>query len=106
MESISVPTLHTNRLMLILAPIGAAHSLGVFNLWSHPDVCRYSGPVVDYDGNVLDTPCTTIDQSDRIIEFWEQAARDGWASDGPFASGVRFRDVHGNGWFQRHLSRP
>ena len=76
MESISVPTLHTNR--LILAPIGAAHSRSVFNLRSHPDVCRYSGPVVDYDGNVLDTPCMTMDQSDSIIEFWEQAARDGW----------------------------
>ena len=76
MESITLPTLHKNRLTLV--PIGAAHSLGVFNLWSNPDVCRYSGPVVDYGGNVLDTPCTTIDQSDKIIEFWEQAARDGW----------------------------
>ena len=61
MESIALPSLRTNRLTLV--PIGAAHSLCVFNLWSNPDVCRYSGPVVDYDGNVLDTPCTTIDQS-------------------------------------------
>ncbi len=76
MKPIALPTLHINR--LTLAPIGAVHSLGVFNLWSHPDVYRYSGPVVDYDSNVLDTPCTTMDQSDKIIEFWEQAARDGW----------------------------
>ena len=76
MELITLLTLHTKR--LILVPIWAAHSLGVFNLWSNPDVCRYSGPVVDYDGNILDTPCTTVGQSDKIIEFWEQAARDGW----------------------------
>ena len=76
MESIALPSLHTKR--LILAPMGAAHSAGVFNLRSHPDVCRYSGPVVDYDGNVLDMPCTTVGPSDKIIGFWEQAARDGW----------------------------
>lgn len=76
MQSIIVPSLNTDRLKLV--PIGAAHSLAVFNLWSNADVCRYSGPVVDYDGNVIDTPCTTVDQSDRIIEFWEQAAREGW----------------------------
>ena len=34
--------------------------------------------MVDYHGNVLDTPCTTVGQSDKIIEFWDQAARDDW----------------------------
>ena len=75
-EPISVPSLPTDR--LLLTPIGAAHSRGVFDLWSNPDVCRFSDRVVDYDGNVLDTPCTSVRQSDKIIEFWEQAARDGW----------------------------
>ncbi|MDE0452746.1 MAG: GNAT family N-acetyltransferase [Gammaproteobacteria bacterium] len=76
MEPISIPTLHTDR--LTLTAMEAAHSRGVFELWSHPDVCRYSGQVVDHDGNVIRTPCTTESQSDRIIEFWVRAARDGW----------------------------
>ena len=52
MEPISIPTLHTDR--LTLTAIEAAHSRGVFELWSHPDVCRYSGQVVDHDGNGAD----------------------------------------------------
>ena len=75
-ETLTVPTLHTDR--LLLTPIEPAHSRGVFDLWSHPEVCRYSGEIVDYDGNVIDTPCRTKSQSDKIIEFWLRAARDGW----------------------------
>ena len=58
MEPISVVPLSTDR--LLLTPISVAHSGGVFALWSNPDVCRFSGRVVDYDDNVLDTPCTTV----------------------------------------------
>lgn len=76
MEPVAVPTLHTDR--LLLTPIDPAHSRGIFDLWSDPEVCRYSGEVVDYDGNVIDTPCTTRAQSDRIMEFWLHAAHDGW----------------------------
>ncbi len=62
-EATAVPTLHTDR--LLLTPIEPALSRGVFDLWSHPQVYRYSGEIVDYDGNVIDTPCTTESQSDR-----------------------------------------
>ncbi len=76
MKPISVEPLYLDR--LLLTPISAAHSRGVFELWSNPDVCRFSGRVVDYDDNVIDTPCTTVGQSDKIIEFWVRAACEGW----------------------------
>lgn len=34
--------------------------------------------MVDYDGNVIETPCSSQSQSDRILEFWVRAAHDGW----------------------------
>ena len=55
-----------------------AHSADVFKLWSDPAVCRYSGTVRDYDGNVIAMPAASSDHSDRIIDFWIRAAEDGW----------------------------
>ncbi len=54
------------------------HSSGVFELWSDPDVCRYSGVVTDYDRNIIPMPATSSANSDRIIDFWLRAAEDGW----------------------------
>ena len=56
------------------------HSEGMFELWSDADVCRYSGVVKDYDGNVLPTPIQTQAHSDLIIDFWLRAAADEWGS--------------------------
>ena len=61
-----------------MAPLSMAHSAGVFELWSDPDVCRYSGIVKDYTGNVIPMPAATSKDSDRIIAFWIRAAEDGW----------------------------
>ena len=50
----------------------------MYALWSDPDVCRYSGEVLDYEGNLIPTPVSGSVFSDKIIDFWERAAQDGW----------------------------
>ena len=74
--SLTVPTLTTRRLRL--EPISPKHSQGMFDLWSDADVCRYSGIVRDYDGNVIDLPASSCEDSNRILDFWLSAAADGW----------------------------
>ena len=54
------------------------HSAGMFALWSHPEVCRYAGPVADYDRNPIPMPAANAAASDLIIDFWLRAAADGW----------------------------
>ena len=58
-----------------MEPLGLRHSHGMFLLWSSPDVCRYAGPSVDWDGHRIRLPATTPADSDKIIEFFERAAR-------------------------------
>ena len=73
---IRIPTLQTER--LTLEPLAMSHSSGVFELWSDPEVCRYSGVVRDYAGEVINMPAASSNDSDRIIDFWIRAAEDGW----------------------------
>jgi len=73
---ITIPALTTERLSLV--PLAPTHSRLMFDLWSNPDVCRYSGIVSDYDGNQLPIPTTTVAVSDKIIDFWQRACADGW----------------------------
>ena len=73
---IRIPTLQTER--LLLEPLEMRHSSGVFALWSDPEVCRYSGMVRDYAGEVINMPAASSSDSDRIIDFWIRAADDGW----------------------------
>ncbi|MEQ8734877.1 MAG: GNAT family N-acetyltransferase [Rhodospirillaceae bacterium] len=63
---------------LTLEPLSFAHSHGMFQLWSDADVCKYVGPVKDYAGAPIHMPVTTSANSDRIIDFWIKAAKDGW----------------------------
>lgn len=71
-----IPTLETRRLKLV--PLDASHSAGMFRLWSDPDVCRYSGVVTDRHGTIIEMPAASAHESNRIIEFWLDAAADGW----------------------------
>ncbi len=71
-----LPTLATERLSLV--PLAQPHSRLMFELWSHPEVCRYSGIVSDYEGNQLPMPAATPAVSDKIIDFWQRAGADGW----------------------------
>ncbi len=68
--------LETSRLVLV--PISLVHSSGMFALWSNAEVCRYSGPIRDYDGLPIASPVRDAAQSDRIIDFWMRARLDGW----------------------------
>lgn len=71
-----VPECHNE--WLELTPLTQKHSAGMFALWSDVRVTQYSGPVKDYDGNAIKMPATTVQDSDRIIDFWLRAASDGW----------------------------
>lgn len=74
--SLNIPSLTTDRLQLV--PLSYAHSQGMYQLWSCPEVCEYSGVVCDYDRNVLPMPAGSEEVSDKIIDFWLRAAADGW----------------------------
>jgi [ribosomal protein S5]-alanine N-acetyltransferase len=62
---------------MVLEPMSAQHSDGMFALWSDPEVCRYSGPLVDASGVPIESPVEIRADSDRIIDFWLRAASDG-----------------------------
>jgi len=67
-QDIQLPTLHTERLHL--EPINISHSMGMFELWSHPKVCEYSGPAVDLEGDQIQLPALTPADSDKIIHYF------------------------------------
>ncbi len=77
------------------------HSKGMFDLWSDAEVCRYSGPVTDYDGNSIAMPAATKADSDLIIDFWRRAANHGWgfrwamvmAGPGEFTGTIGFNSL-------------
>ncbi len=71
-----IEDIETDR--LLLTELSFAHSEGMFDLWSHPDVCRYSGVVTDYDRIEIPMPAASRAESDKIIDFWQRAAADGW----------------------------
>lgn len=73
---IFIPEIETPRLLMV--PLAVAHSRLMFDLWSDPEVCRYSGAVSDYEGKPLAMPAASAAVSDRIIDFWERATADGW----------------------------
>lgn len=74
--TLRIEDIETER--LLLTALSLDHSEAMFRLWSHPDVCRYSGTVTDYDRNEIPMPATSREDSDKIIDFWQRAAVDGW----------------------------
>lgn len=99
MAALQIPTLSTARLRL--EPLTAAHSAGMFALWSREEVCRYSGPAVDANGLSIALPATSPLESDRIIDFFVQRAAAGlgfrWAMitepEGMFVGAVGFNHL-------------
>ena len=69
---IAPPSLSTER--LLLEPLDRHHSRGMFLLWSHEEVCRHTGPALDWAGDPIRLPATTSADSDKIIEFFKCAA--------------------------------
>ena len=78
-EGVAVPTLICER--LILQPLSAAHSAGMFAMWSQAAVCEYSGVAYDVRGEPIVLPARTPADSDKIIDFFVKSA----------AAGTRFR---------------
>lgn len=68
MSELNIPRLTSSRLFLV--SLSRAHSPGMFDLWSEPDVCAYSGPVEDSHGLSVPLPAAAPSDSDRILEFW------------------------------------
>lgn len=91
--------------------MGDAHAAGMFALWSDPDVCRYSGPLVDADGRPIRSPVAAVADSDRIIAFWTTACREGrgcrWAltlrSSGAFVGSAGFNSLGPCSEYAYHL---
>ncbi len=75
-ENLIVPDLTTKRLHL--EPLTDEHAEGMFTLWSDARVCLYSGEVTDRNGAIIDVPVKTRNDSNRILDFWSAAQRDGW----------------------------
>ncbi len=74
--ALQIEDIETERLRL--TALSFKHSRPMFSLWSHPDVCRFSGTVTDYDRVEIPMPAASSEDSDRIIDFWQRAAVDGW----------------------------
>jgi ribosomal-protein-alanine N-acetyltransferase len=106
---VDVPTLLTERLRL--EALAAGHSDGMFALWSSPDVCRYSGPLTDCDGKVLPSPVHSRADSDKILDYWIAAQRDGWGfrwalllrESGEFAGTAGFNSLGACSEYAYHL---
>lgn len=78
-KALTVPTLMSER--LILQPLSATHSSGMFAMWSQAAVCEYSGAAFDQYGEPITLPAETPADSDKIIDFFVRSA----------ANGTRFR---------------
>jgi ribosomal-protein-alanine N-acetyltransferase len=63
---------------LLLTALSFEHSEAMYQLWSNPDVCRYSGLVTDYDRREIPMPAASAAESDKIIDFWLRASADEW----------------------------
>jgi len=64
----NITTMISTRLRL--EPLTHAHSQGMFELWSEPEVCRYAGSASDLNGNEVQLPAVSTADSDAIIEFF------------------------------------
>jgi ribosomal-protein-alanine N-acetyltransferase len=110
-SALVAPTLLTER--LVLEPLTLAHSAGMFAMWSHPEVCRHSGPAHDIGGRPIRLPAQSAADSDKIIAFFLHGAAAGvrfrWAmltrDEGAFAGAVGFNRLGGCSELAYHL-RP
>ena len=78
-EPFTVPHLTCGR--VVLQPLSAIHSPGMFAMWSQAAVCAYSGAAFDWRGEPITLPAVTPADSDKIIDFFVRSA----------AAGTRFR---------------
>ncbi len=99
MSDLDVPVLEGERLRL--EPLAPSHSDGMFELWSHPLVCEHSGPCEDAAGRPIELPAASHAESDRLLDFWLDRARQGtglrWAvvlrDDEAFVGAIGFNSL-------------
>lgn len=109
MPKLRVPVLQSERLRL--EPLSQAHSHGMFALWSDAKVCVHSGPATDSAGLSIALPAKTRHDSDRLLEFWLDRARQGtgfrWAvvlrDRDEFAGAVGFNSLGGCSEYAYHI---
>jgi ribosomal-protein-alanine N-acetyltransferase len=108
-STLFVPTLTSER--LILEPLSLAHSAGMFSMWRERDVCRFSGPVRDFDGLPIALPAENPADSDRIIDFFLRSRAEGtrlrWAlitrDEGRFVGATGFNSLGSCSDYAYHL---
>ena len=84
----------------------------MFDLWSQPEVCEYSGEATDLDGNSIALPARSASDSDKIIEFFSSHQDQGvafrWAmilkQDHAFVGAVGFNSVGVTSELAYHLN--
>ena len=97
---------------MTLAPLAVEHSVGMFEMWSDRDVCRYSGEAHDQFGKLIHLPARTRLDSDKIIEFFLCRSRKGlgfrWAmlekKTGHFLGAIGFNHLRPRTEVAYHLS--
>lgn len=101
------PRLRTAR--LVLEALGPQHSAGMFELWSHPQVARYSGDAADWASRPIPLPAVSAADSDRIVEFFIRSAAAGrgfrWAmlEGGRFVGALGFNALRPRAELAYHL---
>ena len=98
-QELEIPHLATTRLEL--QPLSRSHSFGMYELWSAPEVCEYSGSAVDFGDNPIELPVRIPTDSDRILDFFMQHQRQGsafrWAmvmkQDSTFVGAIGFNSL-------------
>lgn len=108
-KPIPVPSLATER--LVLTPLTLDHSAGMFEMWSAPEVCEFSGDAVDIDGRPIELPARTAGDSDRIITYFIERQRLGlgfrWAmllrADKTFVGAIGFNVLAPHAELAYHL---
>jgi ribosomal-protein-alanine N-acetyltransferase len=104
-----VPELVSDR--LTLEPLSPVHGPGMFELWSSPEVCRFSGPAVDRHGDPIVLPAPSGQESDKLVDFWVHRRETGtgfrWAiiinADGRFVGATGFNTLGPCSEYAYHL---
>ena len=73
MAVLNLPIISLER--MFLEPLSMSHSQGMFDLWSEPRVCEFSGPAVDSFGRPIPLPAESEVESDLLLHFWLDRAR-------------------------------
>ncbi len=75
-SALKIPILFSQR--LCLKPLAMEYSQGMYQMWRQQEVQKYSGVAKDINGHQIVLPARQPEDSNKLIQFWIQAANDGW----------------------------